>query len=96
MKGKDTLENKEVPKVSIQQRTNDRNNMLAARYYYYSYLVQPRRSYELIIHQLANEIYLQESTLLNILFNLRKVVKQHVADGTTIEQLRTLYPHLQW
>ena len=83
-------------KLSIQERNSRRNAYLAARYYYYTYTKSPRLAYDAIIEIIATEMWLANATIINVLSSHHKAIKDHVAAQTTVEELRTLYPHIQW
>ncbi len=102
MKGQLTLfqnlieEDQDTSSVEAIDRRHLRALLMAARYYHKIILL--RKQYADTIEELADEFFLSERTVTNILLEdqYRAEIMAHKRDKTTVADLRKLYPYLVW
>lgn len=76
-------------------RTNKRNRLLTARYYYWTEL--QRRRFDDTVRILADrEFFIEERTITNILVDEDDYYRELIRNNTTRRQLRRLYPGFDW
>lgn len=76
------------------ERILARNSKLAARYYFYSTIAGLKLSRCLEI--LQAEFDLSESRICDLIGDISDQIKAHERSGTTVPELRDLFPFLVW
>ena len=81
---------------SREDRIDERNAALCARFYWLTYLLPVNLAYESRIKQLSKEFYIAEATICDLLVSHSATVAMHNQQKTTIKQLETQLPHFNW
>jgi len=74
--------------------TDERDNALACRFFYYGHLIGYR--YDKCLTELSKEFYLSETVIGQRLMNRQGFIKSLRIEGTTGKDLLTRYPHFNW
>jgi len=79
-----------------EELNNTRNEFLLNRYYYYCHFFDKKLSYHFIITRLANEVFLSEHTVTDIIENNYAMLSQIKLNKPDIAFLKEKYPHIVW
>ena len=74
--------------------TDDRDDALACRFFYWSNLLEKR--YDVAIVNLSKEFYLSETVITQRLMKRQDFLKSLRMKDTTRRDLAKLYPHFNW
>lgn len=74
--------------------TDERDDALACRFFYWSYLIEKR--YDAALANLSREFYLSETVIAKRLMERQQFIKQLRVDNMSRKDLKEKYPHFDF
>jgi hypothetical protein len=74
--------------------TDERNDALACRFYYYGHMLGKR--YDVCLKALSKEFFISETVISQLLMKRQDYLKQLRLNNTTGKDLQKLYPFYTW